>query len=209
MVTYEKIQQLVVERLPLLYVFLSGLGFSLQALTVKTLAEEGFAGSFELVFTRGCIQGLMSSVIIYFDADRWAGQGPSLFGDSCHVRSILFMRSLVGYFGIAFAFMSVEYIPMGDAVTLAMLSPLIAAIAAYFILGEPWRMPELCATVVSLTGATLVAKPPFIFGREHTEDAGRFYLGVTYALICAFSAGFAYIFVRILGTTAKMPWANV
>ena len=89
-----------------------------------------------------------------------------------------------------------------------MLSPLGAAILGYLMLGEPWRLPEFFATVVSLAGAVLVAKPPFIFGSNPSQGPA-FYTGVTYALTASVSAAFAYIFVRMLGTTAKMPWSNV
>jgi hypothetical protein len=51
----------------------------------------------------------------------------------------------------------------------------------------------------------LVVKPSFIFGSEVSLDG----TGVLYGLIAACSAGCAYVFVRILGTTAKMPWENV
>ena len=40
---------------PLLLVFLSGLGFSLQGLIVKLLAENGYHGSFQLIILRGMI----------------------------------------------------------------------------------------------------------------------------------------------------------
>lgn len=89
-----------------------------------------------------------------------------------------------------------------------MLSPMIASILSYFILGEPWKLPEFFATVLSLIGATCVAKPPFIFGYNEEErvDPHSFFVGVFTALFSACCAGGAFICVRILGTTAKMPW---
>lgn len=195
-------------RLPLFYVFLSGIGFSFQTLIIKVLAERGFHASFQCIFFRGFVQFLLASYFVYYDTDRLAGKGPSLFGNSSYVKLMLFLRSFVGFGGIAFSFLAVELIPMGDATVLIMLSPLITAILSYFILGEPWRLPELVATLVSLTGVVMVAKPPSIFGGNVTET-GSFYKGVGYGLVSAVSAAFAYLFVRILGTTAKMPWSNV
>lgn len=151
---------------------------------------------------------LLSIVFITIDRRNTNGQ-PKIFGDNNRVQSILFLRSIAGFIGIAFAFLALELIPMGDSTVLMMLSPLIAAILGFFILGEPWHLAEFCATVVSLVGAVLVIKPPFLFGMNDSNSSGYFFLGVFFALIAAVSAGFAYIFVRILGTTAKMPWANV
>jgi uncharacterized membrane protein len=94
-----------------------------------------------------------------------------------------------------------------------MLSPLFAAAGGFFILGEPWRNPELVATVMSLSGAFLVAKPSFLFGHnqinENNEISSSESIGVVFALLSAVSTGLAYIFVRILGTIAKMPWSYV
>jgi drug/metabolite transporter (DMT)-like permease len=56
----------------------------------------------------------------------------------------------------------------------------------------------------------MVVKPPLLFGETGAEaEASQFHTGVMYALISAVCAAFAYLFVRILGTTAKMPWSNV
>jgi drug/metabolite transporter (DMT)-like permease len=195
-------------RLPLFYVFLSGLGFSVQSLMIKLSAEHGFQGSFQCVFLRGIVQFLLSSYFIHYDEDRRAGNGPRLFGNTNWVRFMLFMRSLTGFGGISFGFLAVELIPLGDAVVLIMLSPLIASVIGYFMLGEPWRLPELCGTISALVGAVMVAKPAFLFGGSGHQDA-TFYRGVAYALTSACCAAMTFICVRILGTTAKMPWANV
>mmetsp|Transcript_61075 Transcript_61075/g.120244 ORF Transcript_61075/g.120244 Transcript_61075/m.120244 type:complete len:440 (+) Transcript_61075:48-1367(+) len=195
-------------RLPLFYVFLSGIGFSLQTLVIKVLSENGFHASFQVIFFRGVIQFILASIFVYYDEERQAGRGPKLFGDSYFVKTMLFLRSFIGYGGIAFSFLAVELIPIGDATVLLMMSPLLTAILSFLILGEPWRMPEFVATVISLVGVVLVAKPPAIFG-GNAPDSASFYKGVVYGLISAISAAFAYLFVRILGTTAKMPWSNV
>ena len=153
---------------------------------------------------------LLSVAFIVRDTDRLAGNAPKLFGNSNRVRLILFLRTMAGFVGIALVFLALELIPLGDATVLMMLSPLISSILGFLILGEPWRFPEFLATVISLTGAILVAKPPFIFGSDLEHNNGSsFYFGVGLALSAALSAAFAYIFVRMLGTTAKMPWANV
>jgi len=214
-----------VDRLPLLYVFLSGIGFSIQALLIKLLSERGFHGSFLCVFLRGLVQLVLSSVVIYYDADRLpskeildtrdgtqavgvGGEGVRLFGNTPYVRCILFLRSFTGFGGILFAFLSIEMISIGDSTVLQMLSPMLCAIIGCCVLNEPWRLPEFCATIVSLVGATLVVKPPILFGSSHMQSSS-FYLGVIYSLLACVTSACAYIFIRILGTTAKMPWANV
>ena len=188
---------------PLIYVFLSGIGFSIQSLFVKLLrTETGFSGSFEFIFMRGFIQLIIASLFVHFETLPY--QKPRLFGNTKKVTILMVTRSIVGYGGIAFSFLAVERMPIGDSTVLVMLSPLFASAGAAIFLGESWRIQEFSAMVVSLVGATLVARPAFVFGGV-SADA----LGVTYALLGSFTAGMAYVLVRVLGTTALMPWSNV
>jgi drug/metabolite transporter (DMT)-like permease len=197
----------------LLFVFLSGVGMSFQTLFVKLIAEEGTHAAYHCIIARGFFQCLISSCVIYFDTKREEGNGSKLFGSTPYVRFILFMRCFVGYMGIMFGFSAIQIIPMGDGTVLSMLSPVVAAIVGYFILGEPWRVPEMLATAVALLGAVLVIKPPFIFGEAaqhvNNNNSSLYGIGVLYALLSSLAAGFANVFVRMLGTSAKLPWANV
>lgn len=191
--------------LPLFLVFLSGLGFSLQSLTIKKLEEDtGFKASFQLIFMRGFLQMVISSLVIHFCSDEEKHRS-SPFGESPYIKGMLCLRSFVGFGGICFAFLAVENLPLGDSTVLVMLSPVFASIFSFFFIGEPFLIPEICATCVSLTGTALVARPSFLFGGSQENNP----IGVLYGLIAAISAGAAYTCVRILGTSAKMPWSNV
>ena len=135
-------------RIPLFLVFVSGLGFSIQVLTVKKLSEHGIHQTFEFVFVRGIIQLIISSVFISYEraaAERAAVKGPDLFGDTSFVKFMMFVRSFVGFGGIAFSFLAVDLLPIGDSQVLVMLSPLWASALGYFVLGEKWRLPEFFA----------------------------------------------------------------
>lgn len=207
-------KRVLLDRMPLIYVFMSGIGFSIQTLMIKLLSEGGFRGSYHCVFSRGVIQLVIASCFVIWDRlyKKREDESQSLFGDTNYVRFIMVMRSVVGYFSIAFSFLSAEYIPIGDSTVLVMLSPIVAAIASFFILGEPWSIAEFVGTILSITGAVLVAKPPFLFGSNvdtGNVDPKDFYLGVSVSLFAAICAGFAFVLVRMLGTSAKMPWANV
>ena len=189
--------------LPLFFVFLSGIGFSLQSLFIKILKDEfNYSASFQIIFFRGITQGLLSTVFIYTDPLR---QDIKLFGNTNSVRGLMLMRSLFGYGGIAFAFLAVERLPMGDATTLTMLSPMFATLFSWYVLSERWRVGEMLSSLLAIVGVCLVGRPAFIFGQDEAADS----TGVVYALLAAVFAGLAYTCVRMLGTTSKMPWANV
>lgn len=191
--------------MPLLYVFLSGLGFSTQTLILKLLMNSGFQGAFPCVFSRGLFQMITCSVVMYFES---SNQTP-IFGGNSQVRWILLLRSVFGFGGIAFAFLALERLPVGDATVLVMLSPFVAAIASALILKESYTLPDFLATCVSIVGVILIARPQFIFGTEDDATSSIDPVGVLFALTSSFCAGFAYLFVRMLGTVVKMPWSNV
>jgi drug/metabolite transporter (DMT)-like permease len=162
--------------IPLFLVFLSGIGFSIQTLFIKLLStDDGFSGSFQIIFLRGLTQAVLSLIFIYRDfrqqCERNGESKQALFGSTSTVRSLLALRSLFGYGGIAFAFLSVEKLPIGDATVLVMLSPLFASLCSWAVLREPFRLGEMVAAAIALAGVVLVARPPFIFGAEN--DAAR------------------------------------
>lgn len=193
--------------LPLFLVFLSGIGFSIQTLFIKLLSvDDGFSGSFQIIFFRGLTQLALASLFIR--CSKAEDRDVPLFGGSNRIRLLLFLRSFFGYLGIAFAFLSVERLPIGDSTVLVMLSPLFASMASFVMLGEPWRGGEFLATLVSLSGVVLVARPPFFFADAAAGSSPPDPTGVLFALIAAVSAGMAYTIVRMLGTTAKMPWGE-
>jgi drug/metabolite transporter (DMT)-like permease len=247
---WDEVSRYLLERIPLFYVFMSGVGFSFQSLIIKLLTEDGFHGSFFCVFIRGWCQLTIASGFIYYTHRqdvvnyKLAASGDQaipvavsnqkeverirLFGNNNFTRLILFGRATMGFGSIALSFLATELIPMGDATVLLMLSPMIASIAAALLLNESWKAPELVATLLSITGAVLVAKPAFIFGDSHShfpthgseggtaqaphdnhQQDHNAAVGVICGVISSVFAGFAYICVRILGTTAKMPWPNV
>ena len=255
--------------LPLFYVFLSGVGFSLQSLIIKLLGEKfGFHSVFQVVFMRGIIQMLMSSFYIrkeeaYRDAapapppiplpvpasppsmtppsaQQPQSDAPSsrflllllllvrkcvplpsspfhssrLFGSDRTTKSLLLFRSLTGFGGIAFAFLAITRLPIGDATVLVMLSPTLTSVLAVWILKEPWTKWEMAATPVSIMGGLLVARPVFLFGLQSSDDGEELNVtpdrtGVLYGVLASVFASFAYISVRLLGTTSKISWYYV
>ena len=198
----ENIQKYV----PLLAVFISGIGFSFQTLLIKLLEEHDFRTTFQVIIARGLIQWLFAGFAVRYAVSTPKGEmkGP-LLGPSTRITIIMILRAFIGFGGIGFSFLAVERLPLADAICLVMLSPLVSAILAYFVLGEPFRRPEMIATAISICGMIFIVKPTFIFSKDVALD----HVGVLYGFISAFCAGSAYLFVRILGTIAKMPWENV
>lgn len=201
----------VTSRLPMLYVFFAGIGFSAQTLLTKILAKEGFHRSFENVFFRGAMQLLTSSIMLYSASSKESIEKP-LFGDTPYVRKLVFLRSVLGVAALGFHYLSARFMPLGDATVIYMSSPVIAASLAYTFLGEPWRVPEFLATSLSMLGIVLIVQPDFLFNSSSTgiKDVEDTYLvGSFFAVLAAVLLGVIFIILRILGTTQKIPAFNI
>lgn len=158
---------------PLGMIFLSGIGFSIQGLFIKILSENGFSGSFQLLFLRGFCQMLVSSIFIYRNVLR--GDRSKLFGNNVTSIGLLMMSSLLAYAGQALFFTSIEYIPVDFALVLDRQSVVFQALLAYLLLGEPWLLIEIIATVISIFGVVLISQPSFF---AHLFSAISLFLGV-------------------------------
>jgi drug/metabolite transporter (DMT)-like permease len=206
------ILSILAESLPLVYVSLSGVGFAVQVLILKLLEKTQYTRTFTIISCRGIVQSCMAGFIIYYERGQEDGcirDSWKLFGDSWKARAILFLRCVLGYGGIGFAFFAVERLPVGDATTLLMLSSIVAAIGGYCLLGESWGVPELVGTCMSLAGVIFITKPSFIFHSAGSKGVVSLdHVGVVFALCSAVCAGLAFVCIRMLGTIAQIPWEN-
>lgn len=208
------IAQYFVPRIPLLYVLLASLGFTLEKLIVKILTLEGTYPSFTCVLVRGFFQSIIGVFGIYSDHQTHLDATSSsiftkIFGDHSFVATMLLLRCIFGFFSQSSALLAVEYLPIGDATVIGMMSPSISALGGYLLLGEPWRIPELLATLTSLIGMVFVVRPQFIFGSSAIIMNHNILIGIILAIINATCQAFVFLLLRILGTKAKISWCNV
>ena len=183
----------------LVLIALSAFGFSAQALIVKFLTRSDPVPPMEIVFFRGCFQfaGCCCLLGLYppmcRSPSRW-------FGDSCVEMRWLGLRGLVGFGGIAFSFQAVSLLGIAEVQVVQTSTPVLAAIYARVLLGEPWLRLEQCAAVVASIGVALQ------FGGHQQTHGSDHAAGLAFALAGAASAGGVYVLVRYLGTVVKVDW---
>mmetsp|Transcript_11342 Transcript_11342/g.30656 ORF Transcript_11342/g.30656 Transcript_11342/m.30656 type:complete len:468 (+) Transcript_11342:28-1431(+) len=194
--------------LPLASIVASTLGFSLQALLVKTITTTSNIGTFQIVTIRGTMQGLGCLAMLVctgVPAREWFGALPIQ-------RRMLCLRSFLGYVGIAGGFMGISLLPLGEASSLAQTSSLWASLMAMCCLGEPWHPAELLCAVVALCGVVIILRPPALFdlvegGAVHPpvdlEAHSLHMFGALCSLVSATAAGGVFVVVRWLGTVVK------
>lgn len=118
-----------------------------------------------------------------------------------HDQKTQWARTLAGITSMFFGFFALSRLPLGDAVTLANLTPLILAVSSQRLLGERSGSGLLGAVVVGLAGVAMLAGASFSHG---THNAGAFgaakgLLPFVAAVAGAFSSAVAMVFLRRLG----------
>lgn len=108
-----------------------------------------------------------------------------------HDRRTQWSRTLAGITSMFFGFYALSRLPLGDAVTLANLTPLILAVSSQRMLGERSGSGLVVAVVLGLLGVAMLAGASFSRGLS------------PFPFICAvagaFSSAVAMIFLRRLG----------
>jgi drug/metabolite transporter (DMT)-like permease len=195
-------------------VFLSGLGFSIQATVLKLLPS---IPTFQTVFFRGLVQCCVSLLLL----QKTKSESPTtqtnlqkLRSTPLHTYKLLVLRSTSGFIGIAFAFSAIRLIPIGVCTTIVMLSPVLASLIARVFLGEQISTLTFFALPMTMAGLVFIIQPEFLFkddddidDTDDTDDLNM--VGVLFAFIAAIGAGFAYVLIRVLGTSSKCYWGVV
>ncbi|KAK2462439.1 hypothetical protein APHAL10511_005536 [Amanita phalloides] len=125
------------------------------------------------------------------------------------VRRLLFCRGFLGFFGPLGVYYSLQYLPLSDAVILTFLAPLCITIAGSMLLKEKITKEEVLAGIISLLGAVLIARPPFIFGGDDSRidnalesTAAQRIIAVGAVMIGVLGATGAFISIRAVGMRA-------
>jgi drug/metabolite transporter (DMT)-like permease len=79
------------------------------------------------------------------------------------IRWLLILRGLGGFFGVSSMYYSLLYLPLADATVITFLSPVIACAVCAYLLREPFTRLEQIASIISLSGVVLIARPTALF----------------------------------------------
>ncbi|KAK6584070.1 hypothetical protein PZA11_003800 [Diplocarpon coronariae] len=138
----------------MLLVTLSQLFGALMNVTARLLELEGEGmHPFQILFAR---QGLTA---IFCTAWMWWQKTPDFPLGARGTRALLCARSISGFFGIFGMYYSLQYLPVADAVVLTFLAPSVASYGCYIFLGEPFPRTAQYASLISLLGVVLIARP--------------------------------------------------
>mmetsp|Transcript_63544 Transcript_63544/g.100486 ORF Transcript_63544/g.100486 Transcript_63544/m.100486 type:complete len:383 (+) Transcript_63544:73-1221(+) len=119
-------------------------------------------------------------------------------------RKWLILRGLCGALKILFQVLAVRSgTALGDIATFTSINMVFAAFLGRILLKEPLRCVHFVALLSSLAGATLIAKPAFLFGQAIDPDTAAAPSGYMFAL----AAGFVQAAIFICGR--KSPGSSL
>lgn len=156
----------------------SALCFTVMNLFVKYLKTLEFS-AYQLVFFRalGSLFFTMSFLIY---------NKISIVGNN---QKLLILRGLVGVTSMGLYFMSLEYLPIGNAVSLRYTSPIFAAILAVIFLKEKIYNIQWLYFIMAFVGVVMI--------KGFNTDVN--FLGVSLILISAFFSGLVYVVITKIG----------
>lgn len=109
------------------------------------------------------------------------------------------LLSLRGLFGAATGvctFYSLQYLPVGIAITILYASPAITSVLAAIVLRDPFTLSQFVTLVINFTGVTLTSRGSYT---DHAIANQFVLIGVAYAFGAAFCASAVFILVRLMG----------
>jgi drug/metabolite transporter (DMT)-like permease len=113
------------------------------------------------------------------------------------MQTVVVLRGAVGGMGFVLYFYTLSCLPLGDAVALLSLHPIVTVFAAAVVLGEPIYL-HIVASVATVVGASLIAEPSFIFHSSEKNAAYQSFGYVTAALGNCTGAG-VFVLIRKAG----------
>ena len=168
----------------LILAFTSGLIFTVNNVVIQTMSLD-FT---ETLLIRSMIQIVFIGLILLFKQETlW----PSIGLHPNRLKALILLQGLLGGLMIICAFISVLFLPLGDAMTLMFSTPISTMILAAIFLGHRLRLFKLTFGMVLLSGTILVVRPPFLFkAKDPDGDHDKLYfIGVVVALFASVAGG--------------------
>ena len=85
-----------------------------------------------------------------------------IYNKDTKIQRFCYLRGIIGFFCNVTWFMGVTLLPLGDAASLIVTSPIMVLILAFIILREKVTAKQAVYCCVSFLGAIFISKPTFL-----------------------------------------------
>jgi drug/metabolite transporter (DMT)-like permease len=140
-------------------------GAAMNVTTRLLETEGGGLGPFQVLFVR-----MLLTTCVCCAWMRWQKIPDFPLGPR-GLRGLLVARGLTGFFGIWGLYYSLQYLGVADAIVLTFLAPSLASYGCYLFLREPFPVSARYASLISLVGVVLIARPTTYFSAAATLTA--------------------------------------
>ncbi|KAF9005102.1 hypothetical protein BDQ17DRAFT_1541101 [Cyathus striatus] len=159
----ETIIKVWTKNIGVLFIIASQGFFALMNVGVKKLNSiDPPVSALELIAIRMGITYIVSLAYMFFKGIKDPFLGPK------GVRTLLAIRGASGFFGLFGVYYTLEFLSISDTTVLTYLTPMCTAFSGAFFLGEIFTKKQAMASIFSVLGIILIARPPFIFGEMDT-----------------------------------------
>ncbi|PWW72243.1 hypothetical protein C7212DRAFT_360286 [Tuber magnatum] len=140
---------------------------SLCTRVLETSFPEHRMHAMQILFVRQSVTTVVVVILMAFRSVEHAPWGP--WG----VRWLLVARGLGGFFGVFGLYYSLAYLDLSDAIVITFLAPIVATFACSLIpyLNESFTRTEFFASIFSLFGVVLIARPASLFSRDLADTS--------------------------------------
>ncbi|KAI0728302.1 hypothetical protein C8Q72DRAFT_918240 [Fomitopsis betulina] len=190
----------------LLLVALAGAFASMMSALVKKLNSiDPPVPMLELIFVRMATTWLCCMLYM------WMTRVPDPLLGPQDIRGLLALRGFLGFIGLAGNYLSLQYLSVSDATVLQFLTPMCVGVAGALLLKEHLTRGQIVASLISLFGVVLIARPSFLgmggaaqdskLGNTGVKAAQRL-TAVGFAVVAVAGNTGAFTTIRAIGTRA-------
>lgn len=190
----------------LLLVMLAQMFASFMNAAIKVLNQlEPPVPALELVTISMAITFICCEIYMFVAKIPYPFLGPK------EVRLLLACRGVTGFFAVFGIYYALQYLPLGDVTVLTFVGPIFTGIVGRLFLRETYSKREAFASLCSLFGVVLIARPPFLFesakdldleGSAVDASAGDRLRATLVLVMGVLIYTFAMIAIRAIGTRA-------
>jgi drug/metabolite transporter (DMT)-like permease len=168
---------LSMEHASLLLLLVSAGSYSIMGCFVKLITTTTDITPIQVVFVRAVVQMIVVVTAMFFvtipigvassgcqqQHQQQQHEVPLIqhpLGLSKDIARVCIIRGICGGCGFCLYFYTISVLPLGDAMTILSLNPVITVMMAPTLLNEPWTKVQLFSAITSVIGSVVLARPP-------------------------------------------------
>ena len=120
------------------------------------------------------------------------------------INLLLFVQAICSGMILFCCYISILYMPLGDAMTIVFTSPVFTMVLSKVFLKDTCKLYKVICAMILFSGVILVLQPPLIFDQagvgndiniSNSKESNKYYFGASMAFVSSIAGGFHYVIV--------------